>query len=87
MKLKLRIAFREEGTFWNAYVANTSSMEGAYIIGSIAMGAVTQNPDIKARFMDLMKDVLADAIKSTTGNQVGDWETNHAPAHERGGRA
>ena len=37
----LRLALRVEGHWWNAYAAPMNTMEGAVLLGSIGMGAVT----------------------------------------------
>ena len=86
-KLKIRLAFREEGSFWNAYLALPNTMDGAKLIGSIAIGAVKGNSGIKTKFMDVMKDIIAEAIKDTTGTVVDDWSTEHAAEAERAGHS
>jgi hypothetical protein len=87
MKVKLRIAFRQEGQFWNAYVAIGDTMKGAFLIGSIGFGAVARNPEIKEAFMDLMKKTFEIAFKETTGGKPDYWTTRDAPENERGGSA
>jgi hypothetical protein len=83
--MKVRVAFREEGTFWNAYMALPDTMENARLIGSISMGAVRQSPEIKDAFMDVMKRVLALAIEGATGEVPDHWITEKAPESERSG--
>jgi len=39
-----RLAMRHEGTNWNAYYASTETMEGAILLGSIAMRFIINNP-------------------------------------------
>ena len=87
MNMKIRIALREEGALWNAYIAETDTMEGAVHLGSIAMGAVVANPDLKARFIELMQAAFADALQRQMGIPVADWDVTRAPEHERAGRA
>jgi len=87
MKMRIRLALREEGNFWNAYMALTDTMDGAKLIGSIVIGAVNKDLEIKNDFMDLMKRVLALAIKETTGETPDTWHTGPAPDSERGGNA
>ena len=87
MKMKIRLALREEGNSWNAYMALADTMDGAKPIGSIAIGAIRKDPEIKNDFMELMKRVLALAIKETTGEAPDTWYTNLAPESERGGNA
>ena len=80
-----RLAFRVEGTMWNAYWALPDTMEGALLIGSIAMAAV-QNVKRKHTFMILMKDAVA-SIFAEKGIEIDRWTTQSAPEHERGGNA
>jgi hypothetical protein len=84
--LPVRLAFREEGNMWNVYLARQGTMEGAKLIGSIAIGPVRANKKFKQMFMTLMEQVLADTIEDLTG-LVPDWEENPAPESERGGHA
>lgn len=86
--MKLRLAMREEGAFWNAYIAETGTMRGALLIGCIPMAAVRHNFDLKMRFMGVMQEVMADAIKGVTGSDVSNWlDARTAPESERGGHA
>ena len=87
-KLPMRLAFREEGHFWNCYMAKQDTMEGAKLIGCIAMGAVRKSADIKADFMDVMKAAFALAASEVTGVKV-EWPSTpeSAPESERGGNA
>lgn len=87
MKMKLRIAFRREGGFWNAYAALDEGMRGSFLIGSIGFAAAANHPEIKQAFMDLMKMTLSAALKDTTGKAAGEWTTRKAPESERGGSA
>lgn len=63
-----RLAMRHEGDFWNAYYALPNSMEGAILLGSIAMRFVTRKKR-KDAFMELMKEAVADIIEETTGDR------------------
>ncbi|MBW4710708.1 hypothetical protein KX928_23205 [Roseobacter sp. YSTF-M11] len=83
-KMKLRIAFREEGTMWNAYCAQPDTMKGAFLIGSIGMGVVRSNPEIKEAFMALMNAAFQTAVLQMTGATVERVDVQPAPAHERG---
>lgn len=85
--MKLRLAMREEGGLWNAYIAETGSMKGAILIGSVAIAPLKANPDLKERYMQLMQDVMSDALKRTTGATTSDWDIRQAPETERGGKA
>lgn len=86
-KMNVRIAFREEGNFWNAYLALPDTMVNAKLIGSISMGAVARNPEIKKAFMDTMKMTLADAVEIVTGEPPDHWDERSAPESERSGHS
>jgi hypothetical protein len=82
-----RLALRAEGDNWNAYYALVGTMDGAILLGSIRMGAVTTSLKCKKAFMDLMQDVVADIIAEKTGTRpTWDWPIR-APEHERSGNA
>lgn len=85
--MKVRVAFREEGNFWNAYMARSDTMEGAKLIGSIAMGAVVKDKKTKDDFMKIMQRVLALAIKGATGQKIKDWEITPGPESEKSGHS
>lgn len=80
--MKLRIALRAEGNFWNAYLALPDTMDGAQMIGS-----ARRNPKIKQRFIDLMQMVFKDALKTQTGVTAEEFTIERAPEHERAGNA
>lgn len=82
----LRIAMRCEGNFWNAYVAQPNTMEGALLLGSIAITPCKQNPEIKNAFMELMQAAFNEFLKSQGIDTIG-FETRPAPEHEKAGRA
>lgn len=65
-----RLAFREEGRSWNCYIAQSGSMEGAVLLGSILMRVATENEEIKLRFMTLMTDTFAHVLKEALGMDV-----------------
>lgn len=81
-----RLAMRHEGTNWNAYYAMPSTMEGAILLGSIAMRFVVGNPERHKAFMDLMREAVSDVIFDETG-QRPTWPegVQRAPEHERAG--
>lgn len=85
--MKLRLALREEGSMWNAYIAREDTMEGARLIGCIAMGAVRRDDRIKEAFKQVMMGVVRNAVENVTGSVIEDWETREAPAHEKAGNA
>lgn len=86
-KIPLRLAFRAEGDFWNCYMAQRDTMDGAKLIGSIGLGAVKQNHEVKRLFMDLMKMIFADAAEHVTGTRPELWSEDSAPESERSGNA
>ena len=77
-KMNIRLALRAEGNFWNAYLALPNTMEGAKLIGSIALGSC-RDREIKQSFMDLMTKVLNIAIKDVTGQEATSWDVGPAP--------
>ena len=85
--MQVRLALRREGSFWNAYLALANTMDGAKLIGSIAIGAATKNPEIKAAFMAVMQQVVSDAITDVTGATPDTWHTEPAPESERSGHS
>ena len=77
---------RVEGNFWVAYYALSNTMDGAILLGSIAMKGVADNSERKATFMAMMKDMVADILEERTGRRP-DWNgERQAPEHERAGR-
>ena len=82
-----RIAFRVEGNMWNCYFAKNETMDGAILMGSIAM-AFVQREERKQAFMDLMKDIYSDFTEETMGARATyPDEAQPAPEHERSGHA
>lgn len=83
-----RLAFREEGKFWNAYYAQPNTMENAIFIGSIQLRFV-HDKKRKKLFMRLMRDAVSDIIEEVSGVRPT-WpepEGHDAPEHERTKRA
>lgn len=85
-KPAFRIALRDEGTFWNAYLASMDSMDGALHIGSLRMSIVRNNGKARQAFIELMQSVMADALHDLKIN-VERFNIEPAPEAERGGRA
>ena len=87
-KLKVgRLCMRKEGGNWCGYYALPDTMEGAVMIGAIAVRAVDNNLERKQAFMDLMRDVVADIIEEGTGQRPTWGGIENAPEHERSGEA
>jgi hypothetical protein len=82
-----RLAMRREGEMWVAYYAQNETMDRAVVIGSILMRAVESNPGRKDLFMDMMRDIITEAIESETGARPTWGGPQLAPEHERSGKA
>jgi hypothetical protein len=74
-KMAIRLAFREQGDFWNAYLALPDTLDGAELIGSIKMGPIRNSPEIRNAFMAVMKQILTEAIEDVTGVTPDTWTT------------
>ena len=74
---------RVEGNYWNAYYALPGTLEGAQLLGSIAMRFVMSQTR-KAIFMELMQDSVSAMLEEIIG-QKPEWrdEPQPAPEHER----
>jgi hypothetical protein len=83
-EMPFRLALRQEGTLWNAYLAENDNMNNAVLLGSIKLSVVKNNPELKQAFKDLMTAVVANAIKETTGIDPIFAERG-APESERSG--
>lgn len=89
VKQKLgRLALRQEGNFWNAYYAMPETMEGAVLLGSIAMRFVVDNADRKIAFMDMMRGAVSDLLEDQMGARPT-WPDGPqaAPEAERAGHS
>lgn len=85
-KMMGRLAFRHEGNMWNAYYALPDTMDGALLLGSIAMAGV-ESAWRKQAFMDLMRSFVQDIYLEKIGAEV-DWKAPEtAPEHERSGHS
>lgn len=81
-----RLALRHEGPSWNAYYALPGTMDGAVLLGSIAMRFVVGKDDRHRAFMALMQEAVSDLIEEMTGQRPTWPEGPHAaPEHERAG--
>jgi len=82
-----RLAMRQEGDYWVAYFARQETMNDAIPLASIKMVIVRRNLDRKMAFLNLMQEVVADAIEEETGVRPGWGGITIAPEHERVGNA
>jgi hypothetical protein len=85
--MQIRLAFRREGPWWNCYLANQNTMDGAKLLSSVLIRPFEDNPDRKNRYMALMQEILADALTDVFGEKPEKWETTQAPEGERSGHA
>jgi hypothetical protein len=81
----IRLAFRAEGEFVNAYHAAGDTMEGADLLGSFRRSLLDQQPGLFDAWKAIMSDAYAKLIESTLGIRPTMDETP-APEHERAGR-
>lgn len=81
-----RVAFRHEGDYWNAYYALPDTMEGALLLASIHMGAVSgsENEMRKKAFIDMAKGIANDILRAA-GHPVTMDNLIAAPEYERAG--
>lgn len=81
-----RLAFREEGEFWNAYWARRQdSMEDAILLGSIRMNLAKGGA--REGFLTLMQAAF-DVIAADVTGQTPTWgKLKAAPENERSGNA
>jgi hypothetical protein len=86
-KMKIRLALRQEGHFYNAYLAMADTMDNAKLIGSVAFGAVQKDRQLRDDFQALMQRVMEQAIVDVTGQEPTEWITSPAPKSERSGNA
>jgi hypothetical protein len=75
-----RLAMRHEGNFWVAYYAMPATMEGAVVLGSIAIELV-RDEERRERFLDLMRDGVTAILKAKTGVEPL-WPNDPQPAPE-----
>lgn len=80
----IRLAFRSEGTWWNCYIADTASMEKAFLLASVRLATV-QTQQAKKAFMEAMRIAFA-SVQEYPSALVWD-EPVAAPEAERSGHA
>lgn len=78
-----RLAMREEGEFWNAYFADTESMEDALLLGSIRMTCVRGHPHRKDQFMAMMRGIIDQGVKELYDQDLKWNEPTPGPENER----
>lgn len=80
-----RIAFREEGSLWNAYWADANNMQDPIFLGSIRMALVERDQAYRDAFINLMRATVSEVTKDILDTDVQWHEPIPAPEHERGG--
>lgn len=85
--LGLRLAFRVEGDYWNAYFAKRDTMDDSVLLGSIRMSIVKASDERKEDFMNLMREAFSDVIQAGCDERPTWNEPERAPEHERAGRS
>lgn len=75
-----RLIIKREGHFWNAYHVVSDKTENSNLIGSICIGAVVNNAEMRDAFKAMMISVVSEAIKEITGT-VPIMKENHKPVH------
>jgi len=86
-----RLAFRQEGEYWNAYFAEPNTMHGALHLGSIRIRFVSpgmkNHEEIKAAFMNVMMDAMGAMLENVVGPVTWPDPPEPAPESERSGNA
>ncbi|CAL77651.1 conserved hypothetical protein [Bradyrhizobium sp. ORS 278] len=79
-----RVAFREEGSNWNAYYAMSNTMDHALYLGTIKL-ALVANRQRKTEFIELMQKCVADVVEELYGVRptFPPESLRAAPEHER----
>lgn len=80
-EMPFRIALRQEGDMWNAYLA-PEGVDNWLLLGSIRLSVVMKNRRAKDAFMKLMEDLVADVIEEVVGMRP-DMVVRDAPPEER----
>ena len=86
VRMPFRLAFRTEGDFVNAYLADQNTMKDALLIGSVRTNSLVGDEDFWPRWKGLMTDILSSHLRSMTGADPVMVEEK-APEHEKSGRA
>lgn len=85
--LSMRLAFRTEGEFVNAYFAPADTMDGAIQLGSMQKRILDASPEAWAEWRALMTKAMSVLIQSMTGVKPTWTRETPAPEHERSGNA
>lgn len=80
----IRTTIRREGTWINAYLAHTHTMDGAVLLASISYGACSMDRQAFEDFKALISAFVVRRVTAETGC-VPRVEETDAPEHERAG--
>lgn len=80
----LRLAFRTEGVWWVAYVAEPETMKDAFELGRARL-QVVDDEERRQAFIQLMTSYLGDVIRDAGLNPPDSWDFRPAPESERAG--
>lgn len=84
---QLRLALREEGALWNAYLAPPTTMEGAKLLASVDRAVVQDCAEIRTAFIAFCQVAMHRAVSMQFGLRIVDFgDAEVAPEHERAGR-
>lgn len=67
-ELPVRLAFREEGDYWNCYFCHVENMKDAVLMGCIRTNFLDID-GVKEAFMQAMKLSLSAAVEHATGHK------------------
>ena len=84
-KMQVRIAFRVEGSWWNAYLAMPDTIEGAILMASMPIRVAKESPEITEAFKELCRQIFEHALGHPEAELR--YEEYTAPEHERSGSA
>jgi hypothetical protein len=83
----MRLAFRHEGDFVNAYMAKPETMDGATLLGSMRKTMLDESTEVWEAWKDLMRLAFGNMIKGALGIDAEWGDEKRASEHERSGRA
>jgi hypothetical protein len=86
-QLAMRLSFRIEGEFVNAYMAKPDTMDGATLLGSMRKSMLDESTEVWEQWKDLMRLAFGNMIKGALGIDPEWGGEKKAPEHERSGRA
>lgn len=85
--LNVRLTFRQEGAWWNCYVAKPDTMKGAFKLGSIVFAGARDSEACKDAFMTAMNEAFIAFCRAEYGITPAMGNVTVGPEHERAGGA